>query len=50
VAVTGPTSALDGARAALNDLRAAGNATGEFTFTPGTADVAVDAVLADPQE
>jgi valyl-tRNA synthetase len=50
VAVAGPQSALDAAQSALGDLRSAGNVTGEFTFTPGTADLAVAADLADAQE
>ena len=50
VTVTGPKWALDAAQATLTDLRAAGNATGEFTFVAGTAEVAVDATLADAQE
>ena len=45
-AVTGPQAALDAAQQALGDLRAAGNVTGEFTFTAGDGDVTVDAVLA----
>jgi valyl-tRNA synthetase len=47
VTVTGPQSALDAAQLALGDLRAAGNVTGEFTFTAAGGELAVDATLAE---
>jgi valyl-tRNA synthetase len=50
VTVTGPQADLDAAQATLDDLRAAGNVTGEFTFVLGTGEVAVDATLADQAE
>ena len=40
----------DSGEAALNDLRAAGNVTGEVGFVAAGSEVAVDATLADAQE
>ena len=47
VEITGPTSLLDGARAAEADLRAAGRIVGDLVLTPGDApELAVTAELA----
>ena len=50
VTVSGPQATLDAARQALGDLKAAGNVTGDFTWTPAAGDVTVVAHLtAAPQ-
>jgi len=45
VAVTGPQETLDRFNAAIDDVRAAGRVTGEFTTTPADGAVQVDATL-----
>jgi valyl-tRNA synthetase len=47
VAVAGPPAILDGARAALKDLTAAGNVSGTFTFAPADGELTVEAALAE---
>jgi valyl-tRNA synthetase len=45
--VTGARAALEAARQAMGDLRAAGNVIGELTFSPADGELAVDATLAE---
>jgi valyl-tRNA synthetase len=45
--VAGPPLSIDAAQQAIDDLRAAGNVTGDFTFAPADAELSVHAVLAD---
>jgi valyl-tRNA synthetase len=48
VTVTGPADAVALAEQAAEDLRAAGNITGDLTFTAGGEEIAVDAQIAEP--
>jgi valyl-tRNA synthetase len=48
VAVTGPAEQVVLAEQAADDLRAAGNITGDLTFSAGGGEIAVDATVADP--
>ncbi|MGH3371840.1 MAG: class I tRNA ligase family protein, partial [Nocardioidaceae bacterium] len=50
VTVTGPAEAVALAEQAAEDLRAAGNITGELTFTAGEGDIVVDAQIAEQPE
>jgi len=47
VTIAGPQAVLDAARAALGDLKAAGNVTGDVTFVNAEGDLAVEATLAE---
>jgi len=47
VTIAGPQAVLDAARAALGDLKAAGNVTGDVTFVSAEGDLAVEATLAE---
>ncbi len=50
VTVTGPAAAVALAEQAAEDLRAAGNITGDLTFTPGEGEIVVDAQIAEQPE
>ncbi len=50
VTVTGPAEDIALAQQAADDLRAAGNVTGDMTFTAGGGEIAVDAVVAPQPE
>ena len=47
VTVTGPAEAVELAEQAAEDLRAAGNVTGELVFRPGSGELTVDAKVAE---
>ncbi|HSE07917.1 MAG TPA: valine--tRNA ligase [Nocardioidaceae bacterium] len=47
VRVTGPAGALALAEQVSEDLKAAGNVTGELSFTPGDGEIAVEAEIAE---
>jgi valyl-tRNA synthetase len=50
VTVTGPAAAVALAEQAAEDLRAAGNITGDLAFTPGEGEIVVDAQIAEQPE
>jgi valyl-tRNA synthetase len=50
VAVTGPADQIALAEQAAEDLKAAGNVTGELTFAEGGSEIAVEATLAEQPE
>ncbi|HEY0774121.1 MAG TPA: valine--tRNA ligase, partial [Nocardioidaceae bacterium] len=50
VTVTGPADAVALAEQAAEDLRAAGNITGELTFAQGGGEITVDATIAEQPE
>jgi valyl-tRNA synthetase len=50
VTVTGPAEAVELAEQAAEDLRAAGNVTGDLTFTAGGEEISVAATIAEQPE
>jgi len=50
VTVTGPADAIALAEQVAEDLRAAGNITGELVFTPGEGEITVEARIAEQPE
>jgi valyl-tRNA synthetase len=50
VTVTGPADAIALAEQVSEDLRAAGNITGELVFTPGEGEITVEAQIAEQPE
>jgi valyl-tRNA synthetase len=50
VTVTGPADAIALAEQVSEDLRAAGNITGELVFTPGAGEITVEAQIAEQPE